>query len=74
MTDFGIGDIWKEVDPRFERYVRVVAWNDDYVRIRSCTADGRFLNRRHGPASRKAKLARFNGKHGGYAIYSRSAT
>lgn len=59
-----IGQIWKECDPRIERYILIMdACEEDWY-IRTCTVDGERL-----PSTRvgRAREERFNGKRGGYA-------
>jgi hypothetical protein len=65
-----IGDIWQEVDPRFTRFVRVVAVNTDAVALRRCTEQGLF----EGFRVTRANLKRFNGKRGGYQLHRLSLT
>ncbi len=48
-----VGQQWKEVDPRFDRYVKVTAWNQMEEKVQ---LNGRTW----------ASLRRFNGKRGGY--------
>ena len=53
-----VGQLWREVDPRFVRVVVVLAVSDYAVTIR---------NRDHqGGSGRLASISRFNGKRGGY--------
>lgn len=62
-----MGDIWKEVDPRAERYVCILSRSEHYVRICTCDAKGRKLRHRETAAA----VERFNGKRGGYAYHGR---
>lgn len=59
-----IGQIWKDCDPRIERYILIMdaASEGDWY-IRTCTIDGDRL-----PSARvgRARADRFNGKRGGY--------
>lgn len=64
-----IGDVWKEVDPRFERYVRVVAVNTDWVRLRKCAEQGWF----DGSRVSTAAITRFHGLRGGYKLHRAAA-
>lgn len=61
-----IGDVWKEIDPRVERYVRVVATNGEWIRLRTCDKDGAFTSAR----VTRAAFRRFHGMRGGYALVS----
>lgn len=67
-----VGEIWREVDPRFERFARV---QSDGIAGRRGVAirtvvyrDGRWID---APTSRSsyADLSRFNGKRGGYEFH-----
>lgn len=59
------GDIWKEVDPRAERYVRVMEVSSGYARMARCDAQGDNCATRF----TRARLDRFHGKRGGYALH-----
>lgn len=67
------GQIWKEVDPRFERYVRIVTVLPSGRRsigIQTCAENGKggwapAPRSRHSWCDRE----RFNGKRGGYALH-----
>ncbi len=64
-----VGDIWREVDPRFEdRFIRVETVERQKIGIRTVVRDGpRWIagaRSRIGPASPD----RFSGKRGGYAF------
>ena len=64
-----VGDVWKEVDPRMERYVCVLELSaSGYARLARCDANG------EGQSTRltRAQLDRFNGKRGGYALHRRA--
>ena len=56
--------VWREVDLRFERMVRVVDTDSvtEKVKIEPYMIGGR------GSGARWAKLSRFNGKRGGYEL------
>lgn len=63
--------IWKEVDPRFERFVRIesVGVGRRSIGLRTVILDdGRWVD---GPRSRMtyADPERFRGQRGGYAIW-----
>lgn len=60
-----VGQIWKEVDPRVDRYVMIVMVGPDLVRLQRCDADGNAMFTR----VTSAQLRRFNGKRGGYALH-----
>ena len=66
------GEIWKEVDPRFERYVRIesVGVGRRSVAIRTVTSIGGRWS--EVPRSRisYADPERFNGKRGGYTYHA----
>lgn len=64
-----IGQIWKECDNRFERYVRVVGFYElgnigERVLLRTVYLTGEEVPNR--PKITKASFDRFHGKHGGY--------
>lgn len=72
-----VGDIWREVDPRCERFVRiesvgVVTTHSRSIGIRT------VIRRESGwiavPRTRTsyARLDRFRGKRGGYALHERA--
>jgi hypothetical protein len=63
------GQIWREVDPRQNRYVRVLGVNGmGEVQVETVyNADGKWF-RAHGTRRGWAKLDRFNGRRGGYAL------
>lgn len=68
-----IGDIWRDVDPRFTRYVWVRSIGQVaalIVKVRQLK-DGDW---QIAPRSREtwAMLKRFNGKRGGYALHERA--
>jgi hypothetical protein len=69
-SEVRIGDIWKEVDPRFTRFVRIVGRSEHFVRVYTCTEAGYRLRHRETACS----IGRFNGKRGGYAFHARGAT
>lgn len=62
------GDVWKEVDPRVERYVRIITVNAPAVTLRKCDASGHVLASR----TTTANIARFSGKRGGYALHAKA--
>lgn len=62
-----VGQIWREVDPRFNRYIQVLEATDGVVRpIKIATIDlaTNALGRKT-----YASRERFNGKRGGYELY-----
>ena len=62
-----IGQLWREVDSRFERIVRVANTDSVSEKVQiECTSVGSNFGR--GSGARWAKLSRFNGKRGGYAL------
>jgi hypothetical protein len=64
--EIAIGQRWQEVDPRFERIVRVTNTDNvsEKVQIEPYMIGGR------GSGARWAKLSRFNGKRTGYKLVS----
>lgn len=62
MPEIKLGQIWRELDPRFERRVEIVGcWpGDPHVTIVTVGAEKRV--------PRQAKRSRFNGKRGGYEL------
>lgn len=66
MSRIEEGQIWKEDDKRFDRYVRVefVCVGGERVRIKRCHRDGTFWK---AGRSTEASAARF-GKRGGYKL------
>lgn len=65
------GDIWRAVDPRRVRHIRILSgpFGDGTVIVRRVDqrADGTWFVPKRAP-SRDAKLERFNGKRNGYAF------
>ena len=70
-----LGDIWKEVHPRFSRHVMVIGDHGGplgTVQIQGCYRVPETIGwQTHGPR-RWAKLGRFNGKRGGYKLEIRT--
>lgn len=68
-----VGQIWKELDPRSERFVRIVGngSNIGHRRISIITVVHREDNWRPAPRSRITYCdeRRFNGKRGGFALH-----
>jgi hypothetical protein len=68
VTPLGIpvehDQLWKEVDPRFHRVVKVVGWDRDNGKIQ-LECNNRYTY---------ATLSRFNGKRGGYEPYKKEET
>lgn len=69
-----VGQIWREVDPRFIRFVRIESVgsffrNEEVIGMRNVTNDqhGGWV-RPKGSRFNRAKIGRFNGKRGGYAF------
>ena len=65
-----VGQIWKEVDPRFDRFLRIKA---TYPVGRFCTVETveKFhggWRHKHGTRTTNPGLDRFNGKRGGYEL------
>lgn len=67
MSTVKVGQIWKELDPRFDRYVEVlrVDEKDQRATIVLASRSGGHA----GTRPTKASLKRFNGKRGGYALH-----
>ncbi len=64
-----VGQIWVEVDPRFERYVlieEVYSGQPSFVKIRRVHANGSAFK---GSRSLDAMTSRFRAQRGGYAIH-----
>jgi hypothetical protein len=70
-----VGQIWKEQDNRFDRYVKVLLIVDNVVAIQTITRkiNGREYDARSRPTT-YARIDRFNGKHGGYEFYAKNVT
>lgn len=67
-----VGQIWKEVDPRKLRFVRVTNVSPDGSSIKLETlvhAGGTKWVRAAGTRDNYAKADRFDGKYGGYALH-----
>ncbi len=65
-TEIRIGQIWREVDPRFERLVEIVEVTANAVRgikIKTISVDGKPRK-----SSTWVSKGRFNGKRGGYEL------
>jgi hypothetical protein len=62
-----VGQIWKIVENRLVRYVKIIAVDDgsDKVKIKTCTEDGQHPTK--APLTRASKW-RFDGKRGGYSF------
>lgn len=68
------GDIWKDVDPRRERFIRVEGLFAINIAMRAVVLEGgKWID---APKSRKdyAARKRFNGKSGGYTLHFREQT
>lgn len=63
MQEFHIGQIWQEVDPRFERFIKVVELTEDEILVQTCDREGNIVN---GSRVTRPRAERFNGKRGGY--------
>jgi len=63
MTPSGVGlhvgQKWKEVDPRFDRIVTIKGWEE---------LRGETIILIQGKRLTRARLARFNGRRGGYVL------
>jgi hypothetical protein len=69
-----VGQIWREVDPRQERYVQVTRVGTQMATVRKVERDA-ARQWDFAPKSRyaEAQLHRFNGKRGGYEFVEVSA-
>ncbi|MCA8250518.1 hypothetical protein LGN12_25500 [Burkholderia multivorans] len=70
MSELEIGQIWREVDPRFNRYVEVLEIHNGEIKsVLICNVDP-MTNQR----GRKtwASKGRFNGKRSGYELWCRT--
>lgn len=68
--DVKVGQIWREVDPRQERYIRVErVLTPHVIDIRCVTFDGTLWIPKKGTRLTQALATRFNGKRGGYDLY-----
>lgn len=66
MTTPKPGQIWQEVDPRFERFIRVELLTEDEIFIQTVQkVDGEWKVKPRSKATRAVE-ERFNGKRGGY--------
>jgi hypothetical protein len=61
-------EIWREVDPRTERYVRIIGVDPSGVHIRSVWKINGVWKAKYRSRIAIANPARFNGKSGGYAF------
>jgi len=63
-----IGQVWKEEDSRFIRFVEIMGIDGEKVKIKAI----RFVRQGEDyPATNRittASIKRFNGKHGGYSL------
>jgi hypothetical protein len=71
MTEVRAGQIWKEVDPRKERFVRVADFGFARATVHIETVhnvDGKWFR---APGARLSLVLkeRFNGKRGGYRLF-----
>ncbi len=69
-----VGQIWKEVDPRFvgdeQRYIRIESTRPDRIYFRTVIKkEGDWVEAPWSRASR-AQKKRFNGKRGGYEFHA----
>lgn len=64
--DVKVGQVWKEYDPRTERYVKVVELGhiQGKATLDGCRSDGKLVSDK----VTRSKLERFNGKRCGYAL------
>jgi hypothetical protein len=71
-ADVRVGDIWQEQYPHSTRFVRVARVRSDAALIYKVVkvSSGEWVPARRSP-ERWARLDRFNGKPGGYALHQR---
>jgi DNA-binding IscR family transcriptional regulator len=72
MQEIKVGQIWREVDPRFNRYVQIVEIANSTVKsicVATIDIQTNALGRKNW-ASRE----RFNGKRGGYELHKDART
>ncbi|RQR16171.1 hypothetical protein DF026_09885 [Burkholderia stagnalis] len=70
LSELKVGQIWREVDPRFNRHVEVMEIHKGEIKsVLICNIDP-MTNQR----GRKtwASKGRFNGKRGGYELWRRA--
>jgi hypothetical protein len=70
MKEIKVGQIWRKVDPRFNRYVQILTVVDSAVKsicVATIDLETNALGRKNW-ASRE----RFNGKRGGYELHKDS--
>lgn len=69
------GQIWKEVDPRLERLVRIIQVGEPtsslpgFVQIECVLMGPTGWQRKSRTGVTRARASRFNGKRGGYALH-----
>lgn len=70
MEDIKVGQIWKEVDNRFTRLVRVVRVDDiGFIDIQTIFSSTDSSITKDNPGKITiSNRKRFNGKHGGYKL------
>lgn len=71
MTKILAGQIWKECDPRFERFIRVESVGCGRRSVQTRTVierDGMWIDAPNSRAS-YCDPERFNGKRGGYSLW-----
>lgn len=59
------GQIWQEVDNRFDRYIKVLKVGDTRASIITCDFQGEYIE---GKCKTTASLKRFNEKYHGYKL------
>ncbi len=67
-----VGQIWQEVDPRLERYIRISGISCGVALIETVEQLVDGVTWRHKPKTKRngeAALTRFTGKRGGYKLY-----
>jgi len=67
-----VGQIWREIDPRFERHVRIEAIDprgNGWALIQTVIFDGTIWKQKRRTGQREVLLSRFNGKRGNYAFH-----
>jgi hypothetical protein len=72
MEPIAVGQVWKEVDPRFTRYVQVEAIHGGHranIAIRTVIEKSGVWEPKKGARLSYADGTRFDGRRGGYAFH-----
>jgi hypothetical protein len=76
MSDIKVGQIWKEVDPRIDRYLRILSEVGDVITVETVikSSDGHWYNPPWAKRQSRCKRSRFNNKRSGYVLHEASGT